>query len=76
MGASFGDLFAQPLQNGGLGFGTTITSVIFLGAIGAIIVYMTLKQEGREKSASVNREQQRLIEAKTDGNQASGARSS
>lgn len=76
MGASFGDLFAQPLQNGGLGFGTTITSVIFLGAIGAVIVYMTLKQEGREKSASVNREQQRLIEAKTDGNQASGARSS
>jgi uncharacterized membrane-anchored protein len=48
MGASFGDYFAQPHANGGLGLGTTITSLVFLGSIVAIIIYMTITKEGRE----------------------------
>ncbi len=42
-GASFGDLLSQPVEYGGLGFGTTFTSLIFLGCIMAIVLYMTLK---------------------------------
>ncbi|BCG91982.1 COG4705 family protein [Mesorhizobium sp. 131-2-1] len=44
LGASFGDLLAQPVEYGGMGFGTTVTSVIFLGCIIALVLYMTLKQ--------------------------------
>jgi len=42
LGASFGDLLSQPAEYGGMGFGTVITSVIFLAAIAAIIGYMTM----------------------------------
>ena len=48
MGASFGDLLSQPIDKGGLGFGTVVTSLIFLLTIGATIVYMTIKREGNE----------------------------
>lgn len=48
MGASFGDYFAQPHANGGLGLGTTITSLVFLGCIAAIVVYMSITREGLE----------------------------
>jgi uncharacterized membrane-anchored protein len=49
MGACFGDYLAQPHANGGLGLGTTITSLVFLGCIVAIIVYMSLTKEGLER---------------------------
>ncbi|TIR16532.1 MAG: hypothetical protein E5X34_25885 [Mesorhizobium sp.] len=42
-GASFGDLLAQPVEYGGMGFGTTFTSLTFLGCIVVIVLYMTLK---------------------------------
>lgn len=48
MGASFGDLMAQAKPDGGLGFGTTVTSVIFLGCIVLVITYMTITREGDE----------------------------
>jgi len=48
MGASYGDLFSQPVDAGGLGFGTTYTSFIFLGVIVALIIYMTLTHDGDE----------------------------
>ena len=48
MGASFGDYFAQSHSDGGLGLGTTITSLVFLGCIAAIIVYMSVTKEGLE----------------------------
>ena len=48
MGASFGDLLSQPQEYGGLGFGTVVTSFLFLGAIAAAIVYMTLTHDGDE----------------------------
>lgn len=46
MGASFGDLLSQPVPNGGLGFGTVITSAIFLASIVGIIVYMSVTKRG------------------------------
>lgn len=42
-GASFGDLLAQPVEYGGMGFGTTFTGLTFLGCIVVIVLYMTLK---------------------------------
>ncbi|TIW77519.1 MAG: hypothetical protein E5V52_17435, partial [Mesorhizobium sp.] len=42
-GASFGDLLARPVEYGGMGFGTTFTSLTFLGSIVVIVLYMTLK---------------------------------
>ena len=45
LGASLGDLLAQPADYGGLGFGTTLTSIIFLGCIIALVLYMTLKKD-------------------------------
>jgi uncharacterized membrane-anchored protein len=48
LGASFGDLLSQPSEYGGLGFGTIITSVMFLTAIVAIVIYMSATREGEE----------------------------
>ncbi|MFF2796534.1 COG4705 family protein [Lysinibacillus xylanilyticus] len=44
LGASLGDYLSQPKANGGLGLGTTITSVIFLIAILAIIIYLAVSK--------------------------------
>jgi len=49
LGASFGDLLSQPNEYGGFGLGTIITSAIFLGAIVAIVAYMTISHQGEEK---------------------------
>jgi uncharacterized membrane-anchored protein len=46
LGASTGDLLSQPTEYGGLGFGTTTTSLAFLGCIAAIVLYMTLTGSG------------------------------
>jgi len=42
LGANLGDWFASPSTEGGLGLGTAVTSVIFLTAILATVVYLTL----------------------------------
>ncbi len=42
LGASIGDYLSQSLQNGGLGLGTIGTSLAFLGAILAGVIYMTV----------------------------------
>jgi len=41
LGASFGDLLSQPGGHGGLGLGTTVTSLLFLVTISALVVYLT-----------------------------------
>lgn len=56
LGASFGDLLSQPMEYGGLGFGTVITSFMFLGAIAAIVVYMTVTKDGEERMAEAEAE--------------------
>jgi uncharacterized membrane-anchored protein len=48
LGASFGDLLSQPGDYGGLGFGTIITSAMFLSAIVAIVIYMSATGRGDE----------------------------
>lgn len=42
LGASLGDYLSQPKVNGGLALGTTVTSVIFLVAILATIVFLAV----------------------------------
>jgi uncharacterized membrane-anchored protein len=42
LGASIGDFLSQPINRGGLGLGSTSTSLLFFGAIGVIVVYMGL----------------------------------
>jgi len=57
LGASFGDLLSQPVEYGGLGFGTIVTSLLFLGTIAAIIVYMTMTKYGEEQLAEATAEE-------------------
>jgi uncharacterized membrane-anchored protein len=42
LGGSIGDLMSQPKADGGLGFGTTVTSLIFLITILSLVVYLTV----------------------------------
>jgi len=51
VGASFGDLLSQPTEYGGLGLGTIVTSWIFLGAIAATVLYMTLNHAAKSNVA-------------------------
>jgi len=58
LGASLGDFLSQPKVNGGLGLGTTVTSVIFLVAIFAIIVFLAItKIDINAKSETVVKDQ-------------------
>jgi uncharacterized membrane-anchored protein len=52
LGASFGDLLSQPHEYGGMGLGTIITSALFLSAIAAIVLYMTVTHKGEEQVAA------------------------
>ncbi len=45
LGASIGDYLSQDLDNGGLGLGTVITSVIFLATILATVIYLTVTKK-------------------------------
>jgi uncharacterized membrane-anchored protein len=42
LGASIGDFLSQPTSETGLGLGTILTSLIFLGTILALVVYLTV----------------------------------
>jgi uncharacterized membrane-anchored protein len=42
LGANLGDFLALPKSEGGLGLGTAWTSIIFLGAILATVIYLTV----------------------------------
>ena len=44
LGASIGDYMAQPTSNGGLNLGVTVTSVIFLVAILAVVIYLSVRK--------------------------------
>ena len=48
LGASCGDLLSQPLTSGGLGLGTTGTSILFLLTITSLIGYLTYKMKLEE----------------------------
>jgi uncharacterized membrane-anchored protein len=44
LGASIGDFLSQPVSETGLGLGTILTSVIFLSAILALVVYLSISK--------------------------------
>ncbi len=45
LGASIGDCLSQATVDGGLGLGTVITSAIFLGAILALVIYLSVTRK-------------------------------
>ncbi|MCW2976518.1 MAG: rane protein [Actinomycetia bacterium] len=45
LGASLGDYLSQARKDGGLGLGTTVTSVIFLVTILVVVVYLSLTRK-------------------------------
>jgi uncharacterized membrane-anchored protein len=42
LGASLGDYLSQPKADGGLGLGTNTTTFIFLAAILAVVLYLSI----------------------------------
>ena len=53
LGASIGDLLSQPTKYGGLGLGATLTSILFLAGIFAIILYFSFtKKDITERSVA------------------------
>lgn len=51
LGASIGDLMAKPAIAGGFGLGTVNTSLIFLGVILALVVFLTVSRVDRLDAA-------------------------
>ena len=49
LGASVGDFLSQARHDGGLGLGPTVTSVIFLGAILGVVVYLSVSGVDRDR---------------------------
>lgn len=45
LGAALGDLLAQPKEESGLGFGTSVTSFVFLAVIAALIAYQSVSKK-------------------------------
>ena len=45
LGASLGDFLSQPRTDGGLGLGTTVTSLIFLIAILVVVTYLSITRK-------------------------------
>ena len=45
LGASIGDFLSQSPDDGGLGLGTVVTSAIFLVAIAAVVIYLTISKK-------------------------------
>lgn len=52
LGASIGDLVSQSPADGGLGVGTTVTSVVFLAVIVALTVHLGLKVRRQRSQAA------------------------
>jgi uncharacterized membrane-anchored protein len=55
LGASLGALFAKPVIAGGFGLGTVTTSLIFLGLILGLVVFLTLSRVDRLDAAPAPR---------------------
>jgi uncharacterized membrane-anchored protein len=53
LGASTGDFLSQDKVDGGLELGTTVTSFVFLGAILALVIGMTIAQRRNKSTAEV-----------------------
>jgi uncharacterized membrane-anchored protein len=53
LGASIGDYLASPTSEGGLGLGTNLTSIIFLGTILALVVFLAISKRDVIRSGPV-----------------------
>jgi uncharacterized membrane-anchored protein len=67
LGASLGDLLSQARADGGLGLGTTVTSVIFLVAILVVVVFLSItrKDATEAKAQEAASHAQVLVVART-----------
>jgi uncharacterized membrane-anchored protein len=54
LGANIGDFLVSPKTDGGLGLGTLGTSVLFLSAILATVVFLTIARRDRTENVSPN----------------------
>jgi uncharacterized membrane-anchored protein len=50
LGASIGDYLASPTEEGGLGLGTNLTSIVFLAAILALVVFLAISKRDVTKA--------------------------
>ncbi|MFD8023307.1 hypothetical protein ACFV6G_23120 [Streptomyces lavendulae] len=55
LGASIGDYLSQPAEDGGLGFGTVVTSALFLVVILGLVVFLTLSRRDVTDGEQVSR---------------------
>jgi len=53
LGASIGDYLASPTEEGGLGLGTTVTSILFLSTILALVVFLAISKRDVIRSGPV-----------------------
>ena len=53
LGASIGDYLSQPKADGGLGLGTVVTSALFLTAILAVVVFLTITRRDETPARTV-----------------------
>lgn len=53
LGASIGDYLASPKAEGGLGLGTTVTSILFLSTILGLVVYLAISKRDVIRSGPV-----------------------
>ena len=53
LGASLGDYLSQPRADGGLGLGTVVTSALFLSAILAVVVFLTITRRDETPAQTV-----------------------
>lgn len=53
LGASLGDFLSQPVANGGLGLGTSLTSWVFLAAILALVSWLSISRADLETARRV-----------------------
>ncbi|MCW2817546.1 MAG: hypothetical protein JWR42_333 [Marmoricola sp.] len=65
LGANIGDFLASPKADGGLDLGTLVTSLIFLGAILATVVYLSITHVDRTEDHLAADDERR--ESVTDG---------
>jgi uncharacterized membrane-anchored protein len=63
LGASTGDLLSQTRKDGGLGFGTVATTVIFLGTILAVVTFLSLTRGTSDSTPASSRQLDRSAAA-------------
>ncbi|CAM5581814.1 MULTISPECIES: COG4705 family protein [Streptomyces] len=56
LGASIGDYLSQPTGDGGLGFGTVVTSGLFLAVILGLVVYLAVSRKDVAEPARVTQQ--------------------